>query len=78
MSNWVFPRPPLPPPKAKAHMHSAAGWSHDGRIALIEERSHFDESLRLVDGASGIAKIVAQPYGKARFSALRWRKTWLL
>jgi dipeptidyl aminopeptidase/acylaminoacyl peptidase len=54
--------------------HTAAGWSRDGRvIAVVEERSHFDHALRLVDVATGAARRVETP-GASRLAGLRWRK----
>lgn len=56
-------------------LQSVASWSGDGRtLAVVEERSHFDHDLRLVDAATGAARLVERPHGAARFAALRWRK----
>src|SRR5262249_7650106 len=40
-------------------MQSVAFWSSDGSIiGVVEERSHFDHDLRLVDAASGTTRLV--------------------
>jgi dipeptidyl aminopeptidase/acylaminoacyl peptidase len=55
--------------------HGVAGWSRDGgTVAVVEERSHFDHDLRLVDVATGAARLIARSYGRARYAALRWRR----
>jgi dipeptidyl aminopeptidase/acylaminoacyl peptidase len=59
---------------ALSGQHTAAGWSRDGSIiAVVEERSHFDHRLRLVDVASGAVRDVLAA-GTSRHAGLRWRK----
>ncbi len=58
-----------------AGLHAVSGWSPDGAtIAVIEERSHFDLDVRLVDAATGTARLLPRPHGMARYATLRWRK----
>ncbi len=58
-----------------AGLNTVMAWSPDGTtIAVREERASSDHSLRLIDAATGTARLVEQPDGRASYSALRWRK----
>jgi dipeptidyl aminopeptidase/acylaminoacyl peptidase len=58
-----------------AGMNSVASWGGDGAIiAVVEERSHFDHDLRLVDVATGTSRRIAREHGPARYASVRWRK----
>jgi dipeptidyl aminopeptidase/acylaminoacyl peptidase len=56
-------------------LHSVASWGAAGTLlAVVEERGHFDHDLRLVDAATGAARLVERRHGLARYAALRWRR----
>jgi dipeptidyl aminopeptidase/acylaminoacyl peptidase len=55
-------------------LQTVLGWSADGgTLAVVEHHSYFDHDLRLIDVATGQARLLPRD-GLARFAALRWRK----